>query len=637
MSLKWYFNRLRIMSLPEMLWRLSQKLQVISDYLRRALTRHWKDNRLHASHFLGSPGWYSAGSVEQYPIHTMIFDVDIDPVGSINWHHDPYTGKTAPQTFSPLIDIRDTNTAGDIKYIWEINRHQYLSALSWSKQGIENPSQLMDTLLNWVDANPYLVGVNWTSSLELGLRMISWQFIFNSIRSEIETRPADFAILMKSAEQQLNYIAWHFSRYSSANNHLIGEAAGLYVGSTAFPWLPKAKQWRSRAKRNLEEEIKKQVTDDGINKEQSTSYQIFTLELFLIATAQANRAGDQFSSAFMTRLRAMLDYVDDIASVTGDLPNFGDSDDARGFKVSSNDTALSVVLDIGAVIFDEPRFLRFNGGPSQTLLILFGDEIRAKYKRLRTSGHKKMSRLYPSGGKALLRDSQGITIIADFGEHGYLGTAAHAHADALSFLLMLDDQYFLIDPGTYAYYSHQEWRDYFRSTAAHNTLRIDSLDQSVIGGRFLWSTQARSRLVEHRFGDTDMLLMEHDGYRRLGDPVLHRRQIFFDKRAGEVSIVDSVDCARRHLAEIHFHLHEQSQLLEAEEDRIAIRFGRYTINFIGHSDRFEFSVYTGSLAPITGWRAPSFHRKLPCLTLRYAGLIEGCSDIRTVISFKRES
>jgi uncharacterized heparinase superfamily protein len=83
-----------------------------------------------------------------------------------------------------------------------------------------------------------------------------------------------------------------------------------------------------------------------------------------------------------------------------------------------------------------------------------------------------------------------IRIIIDSGELGYLSIAAHGHADALAFTMSVAGKEILVDPGTYSYHTLPRWRNYFRGTAAHNTVVVDGKNQSVIGGNFMWVKHA---------------------------------------------------------------------------------------------------------------------------------------------------
>lgn len=48
-----------------------------------------------------------------------------------DWHRDPKTGRQAPRdAFGKAINYRDERLVGDIKYLWEINRHLELVTLA---------------------------------------------------------------------------------------------------------------------------------------------------------------------------------------------------------------------------------------------------------------------------------------------------------------------------------------------------------------------------------------------------------------------------------------------------------------------------------------------------------------------------
>ena len=117
-------------------------------------------------------------------------------------------------------------------------------------------------------------------------------------------------------------------------------------------------------------------------------------------------------------------------------------------------------------------------------------------------------------------DGPEIWCRCDGGPHGFLSIAAHAHADALSVEVRHDGIDILADPGTYCYHGEPEWRQWFRSTAAHNTLEISRVSQSESGGPFLWTTHARATTLAFDLAERPVQTWsaEHDGYRRLAPP-----------------------------------------------------------------------------------------------------------------------
>jgi hypothetical protein len=432
----------------------------------------------------------------------------------------------------------------------------------------------------------------------------------------------------QSIHSHLFAISRNLSLYSSANNHLIGEAVGLYVGAVCFPWWTESAMWQRTARTILESEILAQVTSDGVNKEQATWYHLFTLELLLLAYLIGHNVGDEYSDDYLQRLHAMLVYVHEIATPAGALPWFGDSDDGRGFLLSSYESNIRVVMDLGGRLFREPAWLRFSESPTvaSRALLTATVERASKAHQLRS---RRNHGLFAEAGIGVLDDGKGAKLIMDFGPLGYRTIAAHGHADALSIVLALGNEFFLIDPGTYAYHSHLEWRSYFRSTAAHNTARVDGRDQSVMGGAFLWTQKAESSLLSYQnTAEEGMIVAEHHGYERLSDPVTHRRSVRFDKRRSEVTVTDSFLCRRKHHVEVFFHLHPESKVIETAMHGLQVQWQGRRIHFTtttGLDVRRE--MFRGQQNPILGWCSTAFNEKQPTLTLRLSTTIHGTSTV----------
>jgi hypothetical protein len=561
----------------------------------------------------------------------QIFDLEFPVEFDFDWHHDYRNNKRVERRFSGRLDIRNTEVVGDIKYVWEVNRHQHLSSLAYARNG----SQLLGTttraIRSWLRDNPYLSGVNWTSSLELALRVISWALLYPRLAHNVDSDSNLRDHWLVSIYLHLSRIAGRLSLYSSANNHLIGELVGLYVGATCFPFWSECANWRDFAHRSLEREILLQVSDDGVNQEQAMSYHLFTLELLLLAFVVGRNCGRPFSDAYAGRLRAMLHFLYAVATPSGDLPLYGDSDDARGFLFSQDESALEVTTQLGGLLFDEPAWLPFRAKPTAAAQALIPDLLGALSTPAASSEPPR--ELFRDGGLACVRtDNRKIRLLMDFGALGYTGIAAHGHADALSIWLAIGDEYFLIDAGTYAYHSHPEWRNYFRSTAAHNTARVDGCDQSQIAGRFLWSTKAKAHLVQFQESNGHVVIeAEHDGYTRLNDPVVHRRTVDFDRANGSFSLADSFRCAHRHTVELFFHLHEDATVTHVATGKAEILWHGSRIVLSLPDTSIAWKVTCGSEAPKLGSRSRAFNRKQPIPTLHLRSEINGTTVIVTQV------
>ncbi len=159
-----------------------------------------------------------------------------------DWFHDPATGRrSAPEVYAFRLDQRSEEQVGNIKQVWEVSRLQHLTLLAtaWYLTGDDAYADRVDAQLrSWLAANPFLSGVNWTSGIELGIRLVNFAWIRRLLDgwpgAESLFEANDLFVRQVRWHQQ--YLAAFESRGSSANNHLIAEAAGQLAASCAFPW-----------------------------------------------------------------------------------------------------------------------------------------------------------------------------------------------------------------------------------------------------------------------------------------------------------------------------------------------------------------------------------------------------------------
>ena len=186
-------------------------------------------------------------------------------------------------------------------------------------------------LRSWYRENPFLSGVHWTSGIEVGIRLISLAWI----RRLLDGWPG-VAGLFEDDGLAVQQIRWHQqyldgfrSRGSSANNHVIAEAAGQLVASCAFPWFPESERWRRKSARLLERELMRNTFPSGIGRELASDYQSFVAELGLLAAVEAEAASRPLSTAVWQRLCAMTDSAAALVDERMRAPRQGDGDDGR--------------------------------------------------------------------------------------------------------------------------------------------------------------------------------------------------------------------------------------------------------------------------------------------------------------------
>jgi hypothetical protein len=127
----------------------------------------------------------------------------------------------------------------------------------------------------------------------------------------------------------------------------------------------------------------------------------------------------------------------------------------------------------------------------------------------------------------------------------------HGHADALSIDVSGFGETLLIDPGRYIY--EGPYRIWFKQTQAHNTIVVDGQDSSELADEWMFKTKAQSKVTCWSSTETfDYVDGFHDGYKRLSDPVRHRRRVCFIKPNFWL-VVDTLEAASEHLYEQYFH------------------------------------------------------------------------------------
>jgi hypothetical protein len=649
---RWILNRLRCMSAAEVAFRLARAVQARAERLGAAraarvpapepgaASRPWvhAPRPTHAARYVAADERIRNGEMDVFALRGA--DLGHPP----RWNRDPKTGIQAPLVFGKTLDYRDPDQVGDIKYLWEPNRHLQFATLAqaFAVSGARKYlDELAEQLDSWLVACPYGLGPNWASALEAAIRLVNWSLAWQLTGGmEASGRYKELrGRWLRSVYQHAEFVRGWLSLHSSANNHLIGEAAGLYVAGLTWPHWPRAASWRQAGKRLLEREALAQNAPDGVNREQAVSYQRFVLD-FLVLCLLAGRAnGDEFSAGYTARIEAMLDYLAAIMDTGGNVPQFGDADDGHVTRLSQEERFCPYrsLLATGALLFGRGDFKLKAGRLDDKTRALFGPEADARYESLDTrKGRLPPRQAFPEGGYYLLGceldTPHEIRLVADAGPLGYRSIAAHGHADALSFTLSVGGQEFLIDPGTYAYHTQGAWREYFRGTSAHNTARIDGKDQSVQGGNFLWLKKANAGCgLWLSSAGKDCFEGWHDGYTRLADPVTHRRLISLDKTAARIVVEDTLEMAEEHAVELFFHCHEDSAVTPTEAGYLVRRGEAFLKIDLPRAPQAKLQVYRGSLAPILGWVSRAFDVRAPAPTLVWSARLSGRSVLRTEI------
>ncbi|MFI7316488.1 alginate lyase family protein [Streptomyces venezuelae] len=574
--------------------------------------------------------------------HAEFFGVVRDDLVDPDWWYDPKTGRRAPWGYAFDVPYRDEDAVGDIKQIWEPSRHQYLTVLAaaYGLTGDDRYAErVAEHLRSWWAANAPLRGVHWISGIELGIRLLSWVWIrrlldgWRGAADLFENNP----VAVDQIWHHQRWLAAFPSRGSSANNHVIAEAAGQLAASCAFAWFPASARWRDGALRSLERNLRGNTFPSGLNRELASEYHGLVLELGLAAVAEADAAGVAVPTTVRLVLLRMTDALAAVVDNRLRPPRQGDADDGHGLVVDGPGTdRWASLLATGDAVFG-----RLDWWPevpeADVRTPLLAALIRPYAKNdspRRVTRPRSRPAHFADAGMTILRGPEKIWCRCDGGPHGFLSIAAHAHADALSVEVRHDGVDVLADPGTYCYHGQPHWRQYFRSTLGHNTLQLDGADQSVSGGPFLWTRHARTRvLVADTAGrNVARWSAEHDGYQ----PSVHRRRVEVAAAEQEVRITDEVLGPHR-TVRLAFHL---GPAITADLDghRATLtwtRDGEERSAVLELPEELRWQAHRGESDPPLGWYSAGFGRKEPATTLvGTGGSADGVRGFASVLRFQ---
>jgi hypothetical protein len=612
MSFSWYINRIKTFSLPELIYRVRQRYQT-----------HVIDKRLFKKLIpvkLELP--YSSIINDSEAHHSFfIFNTFVDIYKPIDWHIDLSSGKSFPLSFAHQINIR-SDQFGSAKYVWEVNRMLFLTliAMEYKKTKEEKFLELlMYHISSWTQQNPYLTGVNWYSNIEVNIRLINWHYCWKLIDAEslIKTnekfRQFVDAIWHPLICNHVEYSHKHPSYYSSANNHLVSEYAGLYVASLTWKNLPNQKEIFEFAQKGLEEEIQNQHTVEGVNREEAAEYIQFINDFFLVAAIVGREKRVPFSDNYQKKLHQIAKYLNAFLDCKDNYPMYGDGDD--GYLLCPYSKAhfnnFTSQLSTFAAYFEDPTLKRKSLTWDNKSNLLLGAKGKVIFDQLKALGDPLGSSFFPKSGHYIFRkrkENFETYMHFDAAPLGFLSIAAHGHADALSFILHVDGKPIFVDSGTYTYHTHREWREYFVSTLAHNTIQVNKKNQADLAGPTLWlnhyKVQTLSFNMDHPL---EVIKATHNGYKKQGVEVI--REICFNSEKDEFVITDVLTGIGNFEIEIPFHFHP-NVMIEKKESGFLLQVPGSRPVLLEPAPFLHYEIIQGQEKPILGWYSEHFGEKV---------------------------
>lgn len=530
-DMKWLLHRLKAMDMQEVVWRVQQKLLQKVEYQRYytlhapvteiPLPKHVKGLKPDARRLLLNTENDSFSLFQR----VNLFGFDYQEFKS-KWNVGFQTDNCWPEEeFSYHIAISQREDIGDIRTNWELNRHYQFVGLAKNYYVTGDAvylKELAELFENWNRHNLFLHGVQWTSAMEVAVRSVSWSYTYVFLCAAFEKHETNQNGLLKQLHHGIlvmtDYIIKHRARYSSANNHLIVEMFAIGMAGILF----NKKEWITAASDVLTEELGKQNSEDGVNKEMSLHYQCFIMEAYGILALTMEKNHIVVPLKWRQFLSPMSQYLADCCGEYGEVLIFGDNDEGKLLDLQGEEfDYYRYVLQIMGV-FLEQRYTSMS--LTENLCWLITKEQQKIYKG-KAYYRSPLVSSYLNGGYTILRSKDRKVMIGmDHAELGLGSLAAHGHADALSVQLYYCGEPLLVDSGTYNYHISKSRRMEVRSTRAHNTVAVQNVEQAEILGPFLWGKRyVLEKVIVEELEDCVKLkaIISYSG-------IVHTRSLVFD-------------------------------------------------------------------------------------------------------------
>lgn len=400
-------------------------------------------------------------------------DVYDDNLNTYKWHYDYKSKYTYKLTHYSKVRKINNSKGIDIKNVWELSRMQYLfaPALYWKlTKKDEYAEAIVEILKDWITSNKYCEGPNWNISMEVGIRVtnmiLALQLIFDSEYVDDEF----LSMFCTSIYEHYKFIIDNEENIGGkTSNHYLGGLLGLTAIVTTFPSIDKKNKTLDYIKISSLNEIKKQILEDGVDFEGSTSYQRLVGEMFSYIALMLSRRNIKIEKTYKDRLLKMALFSLSISKPNNEIVQIGDNDGGRIFLLGKENN-LDHRQFINLAFFIATNSYYNNDYTEKNAIFTGVTKPPINYEGVKNN-------IFSKSKIALVRKSELFFLMSAIDVHEY-EMGGHSHNDKLSVEIFYKGNNFIVDPGTAVYTGNPSLRNRMRSVNLHSTVVINGSEQN---------------------------------------------------------------------------------------------------------------------------------------------------------------
>lgn len=395
----------------------------------------------HASFPRFSKRFYEVNCPENY-------DFGLLPKGPVEWFRKDYSSVHGMFSVSDVIEgkftflNRSKYFATDItwqnkefSYLWDFNLHyfEYLLPIAMI-EGKVAEAKVSAFLKNWVRANPCPKSPAW-HPYTTSLRIVNW------IKLLLNYPQYGTQEITRSLYTQLVFLEKNLEGHLLVN-HLWENGRALIFGGLFFSGSV-TDRWYAKGINLLKNELVEQILPAGGHFERSPMYHSILLEGLLDTSLILEWAKKGENWVEKTIIK-MCKWLETIQTPDGNFPLF-------------NDAAIGISAKPEEIFNNAHRIVKFK------------------------KNSKKNSIMNVDG--LVVMDAGHFNCFVDGASIGPDYNPGHAHADNFTYELFFQKESLIVDTGTPTY-DINSLRQYSKSTSEHNTVSVNSLEQSELWGGF---------------------------------------------------------------------------------------------------------------------------------------------------------